>query len=165
MKFNVLKLCKITLYRSSELSYFPLFLEQLGRELYEGSNLNVIPYAKHVAVLQPNCRSDLLPIRGIAIMSLLTLPLSMFGFQWFVICRGMLGVLTQVIVFILLRLPNWLNRMQSNQKVAKDESDNSSSLLRTHKRRSRSSASRRMWTTNSLSAGQSSACLDSEEAR
>jgi amino acid transporter len=114
------------------LSLLNVALSCTGRELYAGGLLDGIPFAKYVAVIQPNCRGDPLPIRGIVIMSLLTLPLSMFGFQWLVKWSGLLGVITQVIqgiLFILLRVPNWVERIRAKQRASKEEGENHPSYV------------------------------------
>jgi amino acid transporter len=98
---------------AASLSLLNVALSCTGRELYAGAAFDAFPFSKLIAVVQPNCRGDPMPIRGILVMAALTLPFALMGFGWLVEWSGYLGVIAQVIqgiIFLLLRCECYARR-------------------------------------------------------
>lgn len=112
----------------SSLSLLNVALSCTGRELYAGGRIGAFPFSWFIGQLNVNLRKDLIPVRGIVIMSLLTLPLSLFDFAMLVEWTGLLTVLAQVIqiaIFISCRIPKCMNRYHSNLHRIRDEDSQS----------------------------------------
>jgi amino acid transporter len=90
----------------SALSLLNVALSCTGRETYAAGKMLAYPGGSLVGRLHKNCRGDSLPIIGIVIMSLLTVPMSLFAFDVLVGWSGLLTAVTQliqVVVFVYCR--------------------------------------------------------------
>jgi amino acid transporter len=102
----------------SSLSLLNVALSCTGRELYAGANLDSFPFSSFLRKMHLNFRDDPAPIRSIVMMSLFTLPFSLFDFSWLVEWSGLLTVISQFIqiaIFTLCRFPCYLERLKSKE--------------------------------------------------
>ena len=112
----------------SSLSLLNVALSCTGRELYAGGRIGAFPFSWFIGQLNANLRHDLIPVRGILIMSLLTLPLSLFDFAMLVEWTGLLTVMAQVIqivIFIMCRIPKCMARYRRAHRTVRDEDSQS----------------------------------------
>jgi amino acid transporter len=113
---------------AASLSLLNVALSCTGREFYAGATFNAFPFSKQIAVVQPNCKGDPMPIRGVLVMAAFTLPLALMGFGWLVEWSGYLGVMSQVIqgiIFLLLRTECYTRRFARNQQKRAEETSDS----------------------------------------
>jgi amino acid transporter len=100
----------------ASLSLCNVALSCTGREYYAGASFDAFPLSKYIAVLWTNFKGDPMPLKGILVMSALTVPFALLGFDWLVQWSGYLGVMTQVIqaiIFLLLRSQWYMNKIAS----------------------------------------------------
>lgn len=113
----------------SSLSLLNVALTCTGRELYAGGKIGAFPFSSFVGKMQKNFKKEPLPVRGILIMSFLTIPLSFLNFDQLIEWTGLLTVIAQFIqiaIFIACRIPSCMENYRKT--LAKSNDDNIVSL-------------------------------------
>jgi amino acid transporter len=90
------------------LSLLNVAISCTGREFYAGGVIEAFPFSQFFAQMSDNCRGDPVPLRGMAAVSLLALPMSALDFGLLVSWSGFLGAIAQLIqvaIFVALRMP------------------------------------------------------------
>jgi amino acid transporter len=93
----------------SALSLLNVALSCTGRETYAAGKMGAFPGGSLFGRLTKNCRGDSLPIISTVVMSVLTIPMSLLGFESLVEWSGLLTAvaqLIQVVVFLYCRKKN-----------------------------------------------------------